>query len=251
MSEIVTKQDGSAFQVSANERVLLAFTHPDDEMSIAAFIWQLQKDGVPLSALWTHSTPAREAETRTSLLKIGVKGDQLRFLAGKDGGIVHEIPRLREEIKSIIDEFKPTRVVTHAFEQGHLDHDATNLLVHLTFDGPTYEVPFYHTYLDRFPVIYRFSTSEDEESRELTDAEVAKKREMLDCYPSQTIKRNVALYDLAIRFGLRKRRLLSTERMRLQTYYNYRSPNHPVETARKIEASDDWHHWLRAVEHVL
>lgn len=243
--------ENSAFQVSADERVLFAFTHPDDETAVAAFIWRLQREGVPLRVLWTHSTPIRESESRDAMSKIGVGGDQLSFLGGKDGAIMNEIPRLRDEISATVEEFEPTRIVTHAFEQGHLDHDATNLMVHLTYDGPTFEVPFYHTFLARFPVIYRFSSSEGEQILELNKVEVAMKWEMLRCYPSQTIERNIKLYYLAKRLGLRKQDLLSSERLRLQTHFDFRSPNHPEETANKIVASDAWRLWLRAVEEVL
>ena len=49
------------------------------------------------------------------------------------------MPGLLSSFRAMMARVKPDRVVCGAFEQGHLDHDATHWLVTHSFDGPVFE----------------------------------------------------------------------------------------------------------------
>ena len=237
-----------AFEVGKDERILFVFTHPDDELALASFIKRNNDGGVPVRIIWTHSTPVRKAESVAAMHSIGLQGSQMHFFSAPDGNVVSEVQTLEEPLRQIIAEFKPSRIVTHAFEQGHIDHDATNLLVNRCFDGPIFEAPFYHTYLTKFPCIYRFSSPVGEERIELTPSERREKKKLVHYFPSQTVKRNVVVYELAHAITLRKPPLFQYERMRLQTHKDYLAPNHPEPLASRVRRSATWKRWVAEVQ---
>ena len=240
----------SAFEVGAGERVLFALCHPDDEMAVIAFMRRLRATGIPVRVTWSHSTPIRQEESTAVMERIGIDESALTFFGAPDKGITEGLQELRERMGAVVGSFKPTRVVTHAFEQGHLDHDATNLLVNLCFNGPVYEAPYYHTYMTKFPVINRFSDPLDEECIDLSREEQAFKRSLIEMYPSQTIARNVRAYEFFHALTMRKARMFERERLRLQTHKDFLTPNHPPALAGRVAQSEPWAAWVRAVAEV-
>jgi LmbE family N-acetylglucosaminyl deacetylase len=240
-----------AFEVGQGERVLFAFTHPDDELAVAVFMRRLAQQGTEVRALWTHSTPVREAESRAAMREVGFAQETLTFFDAPDGNVIGSVRKLRDGVCRIVTDFKPTRVVTHAFEQGHIDHDATNLTVNLCYDGPVFEAPYYHTYLTRFPVLYKFSNPQGEEMTDLTEDERRLKKRMTRMYPSQTLRRNVIVYDLLHALTFRRPPLFVSERMRLQTHTDFLCPNHPEPLASRVRASETWQRWEREAEALL
>ncbi|MCH8980119.1 MAG: PIG-L family deacetylase [Armatimonadetes bacterium] len=240
-----------AFDVSVGDRILFVFSHPDDEMAVAAFVRRLTRQGTPVRFCWVHSTPVREAESRAAMSRLGLGDEHLTFLDAADGKVLESIPNLQPALQGLIESFQPTRIVTQAFEQGHIDHDATNFMVDRCFDGPIYEVPFYHTYLTRIPRILRFADPVGEETIELSPEEQRLKRSLLRLYDSQSLRRKVMLYEILLRLTFRDAALFAKERMRLQGRIDYTRPNLPEPTASKVEASATWQHWLRAVNEML
>lgn len=240
-----------AFEVGPDERVLFAFTHPDDELALTAFISRLLKQGVPIRVLWTHSTPVRAAESRNAMRALGVPSDSLTFFETEDGNVISSVSELRGIVAALVKEFRPTRVVTHAFEQGHIDHDATNLLVNLCFKGPVFEAPYYHTYLAKFPKLYCFSTPQGEETTALTPAERSMKKRLVRMYPSQTVRRNVFVYELVHTMTMRKPPLFQMERLRRQTHTDFLRPNHPEPMASRIARSKTWQRWVLGAKALL
>jgi LmbE family N-acetylglucosaminyl deacetylase len=240
-----------AFEVEGNERVLFAFTHPDDELALSAFISRLLHKGIPIQILWTHSTPVRAAESRNAMHALGVDSEALTFFETEDGNVISSVKELRRTVSAIVLAFRPTRVVTHAFEQGHIDHDATNLLVNLCYKGPIFEAPFYHTYLTRFPKLYCFSTPQGEERTPLTAAERKMKKRLVKMYPSQTVRRNVVVYELVHTMTMRKPPLFQFERLRRQRHTDFLQPNHPEPLASRVARSRTWHRWVEGAEALL
>lgn len=240
-----------AFEVGADERVVFAFTHPDDELALSALIGRLIAKGVALRVIWTHSTHVREAESRAAMRTIGVKDSDLAFYETEDGNVIASVSELREPFSKLVEEFRPTRIVTHAFEQGHIDHDATNLLVNLCFKGPVFEAPFYHTYLTRFPRLYSFSSPEGEQTMALTPSERRTKKRLVGLYPSQTVRRNIIVYELLHALTFRRPPLFRFERLRLQTHKDFLSPNHPEPLAGRIRACETWERWERGASALL
>lgn len=236
------------FDPDLSQTWLFCFTHPDDEVAIAAWIRRLSSAGAPVWMSWTHRTGVREREARAAADAIGVPQDRLLFHAGTDGRMCEEMGDLIGGFREMIATVRPDVVCCCAFEQGHLDHDATNRLVHAAWHGPVLEFPMYHTYRVALQVIGRFADPYGEERLALTDEERRWKTRLLDVYPSQTIKRNAIWYQrLAWLIG-READLLSHERLRRQTHTDFARPNLPSPLRERVEASRPWGRWLVALQ---
>jgi len=237
------------FMESDWRRVSFVFCHPDDEVAIAATARRFVRRGVDVHFVWAHRTDVREAEGRAAAAAIGVPEANLTFLSGQDGQIVNQIEELRPAMAAALATDSEC-VVTVAFEQGHLDHDATNFLVHQTFDRPIFEYPMYTTYLTRTPVLNRFADPAGEEVIDLEPAERAFKIQLARSYPSQTFWRNVVWYERWTRLRLRPVSLAATERLRRQIHTNFRQPNLPAPLRSRVEASPQWNLWLAAMDRI-
>lgn len=228
--------------------MLFAFCHPDDEVAIFAAMHRMVKNGALLSALWTHSTSIREAESRAALDLIELAGDQQFYLGGPDGELPEAMPTLLPKVQSVIQTVKPDRIISVAFEQGHLDHDATNYMVNCAFDGPVAEYPMYTPYTVRIPTINRFADATGEVVISLTPEEQALKERAVRHYPSQTIHRNAFWYQIWQALRLRPVRLNATERARWQPPTDFRQPVVLPPAREAVLASPQWQRWLAAIE---
>jgi LmbE family N-acetylglucosaminyl deacetylase len=234
-----------AFDADPSLRWLFCMTHPDDEISIVAWMRRLARTGAIVHVSWTHSNPVREAEARRVGALLGIPDRQLHFFGAPDGHVCDHLKQLEPEFRRLMEVAKPDRVVCGAFEQGHIDHDATNFLVHQTFSGPIFEVPFYHTYADKLMVVNRFATSPSGELLRTTKDEALFKRQVAAMYPSQRIK-DILFWAERIRRVLGKEPLAATERLRLQTHKEFLVPNLPTRLAKRVVATKKWGHWERA-----
>lgn len=235
------------FDPDPNLRWLFCLTHPDDEISICAWIRRLQAQGNEVFLSWTHATPRREKEARANAEVLGVPADHLRFHGATDGSACEEIPELLPKFQAMLDEIKPDRVVCGAFEQGHLDHDTTNYLVSQTFFGPVLEVPFYHTYMTRLQILNRFSDPRGQEILELEVDEQDFKVEFARGYPSQNIWSILFWHEVSQVLQFRRPELKQTERMRLQTTFDFLTPNHLPALANRLRRHQSWLRWERAI----
>lgn len=227
-------------------------THPDDEIAICAWIKRLSKQGNQVFLSWTHSNSIRRHEARRASKLLGIKRDHLFFHQATDGKVAEEMTHLLPRFEEMIGYVEPDRIVCGAFEQGHIDHDSTNLMVNLSFSGPVFEVPFYYTYLTKRPVVNRFAVDSGQEILKLTPPEQRFKTLMARAYPSQAIFRNLVFAEIRQRFTrLRPDRLRQTERMRLQTHKNFLEPNLPEPLKAYIRRSRTWRRWEQAAKRVL
>ncbi len=238
----------TAFDLNPNLRWLFCMTHPDDEISICAWIQTLVQNGNPVYISWTHSNPIREREGRAVALLMGVPEDHLFFYEATDGSACDEIPKLLPKFQQMMALVKPDRVACGAFEQGHIDHDATNYLVNHSFKGPVLEIPFYHTYLTRLQRLNRFSSRTGEEIRLLPKDQQNFKKLIAKQYPSQNIWKVLLWYEIYSNARLRPAVLIQTERMRVQTHHDYQTPNHHPRLAARVQKSTLWKRWLRAMD---
>jgi LmbE family N-acetylglucosaminyl deacetylase len=226
-------------------------THPDDEISICAWIRRLVQNGNPVYMSWTHSNPIREHEGRNVARLLGVPDDHLFFFGATDGSVCDEIPHLLPRFKGMMTEVAPDRVCCGAFEQGHIDHDSTNYLVSCTFAGQILEIPFYHTYMTRLQRINRFSASAGEEVHYLNKEEQTLKKRVARQYPSQNIWSVLLSYEVWQKVRLKPIELAKSERMRFQTHVDFRKPNHPPNVARRLRRDPTWRRWRRALRAAL
>ncbi|HSI72123.1 MAG TPA: PIG-L family deacetylase [Fimbriimonas sp.] len=226
---------------------LFCMTHPDDEISICAWIHRLVQNGNKVYISWTHSNRVRENEGRAVAHLLGVPTDRLFFHAAIDGSACDEIHELLPRFRKMMDGIKPDRVVCGAFEQGHIDHDTTNWLVNHSFDGPVLEVPFYHTYLTKLQRINQFSDASQEQVLQLTPDEQRLKKTVARQYPSQNIWKVLCWYEAWQKVRLKPNALAQSERMRFQTHKNFFKPNHPSRLAAKVEKCPTWKRWTSAL----
>lgn len=228
-------------------RWLFCLTHPDDELFIAGWIRQCVLNGCEVFLSWTHDTPIRQREAKAAATAFGVPWDRLFFHGGTDGSVCDEIPHLLPSIQSMVEQVKPDRIVCGAFEQGHLDHDATNYMVNQVFAGPICEVPFYHAYLSSIQTMTRFSDSAGQEVFHLNREARAFKRRLYRQYPSQNIYSVLWAYRAMRLLTLRPCDTLSPEHMRWMTHQDFLIPNHPEPLRSKVEQSERWQRWVRAM----
>jgi len=222
-------------------------THPDDEISICAWIKRLTDAGASVGLSWTHDTEIRQQEANLVADCLGV--EKRFFHHAADGNVCDELAELRPKFEAMIQDFLPSRIVCGAFEQGHLDHDATNWLVNQTFAGPIFETPFYHSYRTRLPRMNRFADPAGSERIQLSDMEQAFKKEIAKSYRSQTIWRNLLWAELRARLT-GDGSLTATEFLRPQIHHDFWSPNLPQKLAERVRRTEKWGRWEDALRRV-
>lgn len=225
-------------------------THPDDEISICAWINRLVENGNEVFMSWTHSNPKREKEGRKAAALIGVPGDHLRFFGAPDGDVVDHINPLIEEFRAWFGVVRPDRVCCGAFEQGHIDHDATNFIVNQAFQGAVFEIPFYHTYLVRLQKINRFADPRGEEVRHLDLQEQEFKKRVAKQYPSTNIWSVLFCYEVLQGSRLKRADLAKSERMRQQSHRDFLVPNLPPTLAKQVKRCEKWKRWERVMREI-
>jgi LmbE family N-acetylglucosaminyl deacetylase len=231
-----------------NGPVLFCLTHPDDEISICVTIKRMVEAGVPTYLSWTHHTPIRKAEALAFAARVGVPEERTYFHDGTDGDVCLEMTKLLPSFERMIAEVRPDRVYAGAFEQGHLDHDATHRMVYQAFGSPLIEIPFYYSYYRRYQQFNRFSESRGEQILTLSHEERLFKRQVARSYPSQNIWRLLVAAEVVETVLGRRPFLDSTERVRLQSHFDYRSPNHSTLLKHRIQSSKSWEKWMQGLE---
>jgi len=232
----------------SRRRWLFCMTHPDDEISICLWIKKLVDNGNEVFLSWTHSNAIREAEARKVSALLGVPEENLVFHSASDGVICKEFADLLPKFAEMMGKVQPDVVVCGAFEQGHVDHDTTNVLVNMTFKGDVMEVPFYHTYMTRFQEMNVFSDTSDQSILVLEKGEASLKRTIAKQYRSQNIWSVLFLFEAWQVLRGRQIQLAKREVMRVQQHKMFRIPNHPSYIVSALEKNETWQWWC---DHVL
>ena len=172
--------------------------HPDDETIGAATVLPLFRnlilvhvtDGAPRNGLdaATHgfSDPAsyaaaRQAELGHALQVAGVCVRRHGF-GSPDQGASAMLPVLIRALRQVLTGV--ATVLTHPYEGGHPDHDATALAVHRAAPCPVFEFASYHAGPDGIQTGC-FLPGPAATVLSLTASEAARKRAMLDCFVTQ------------------------------------------------------------------
>jgi LmbE family N-acetylglucosaminyl deacetylase len=134
-------------------RVLVFAAHPDDDvlglggrlhdvapdMHIA-----IVSDGAPDAPSYYCSlgfrrredyAQARRAEAQAALRRAGVPEQQLHELGLIDQTVARHLDVLIERVRALVAAVSPDAVMTHPYEGGHPDHDATACAVHAALYG--------------------------------------------------------------------------------------------------------------------
>ena len=132
----------------APPRVAVIVAHPDDE-AIGAGILLAEipdavvvhvTDGAPRSSATVRRrgfktrdayAEARRAEVVKALELVGIPEDHIRCLGFVDGEATLRLVELCHDVIDLLLELEPEVILTHPYEGGHTDHDATAFAVHL------------------------------------------------------------------------------------------------------------------------
>jgi LmbE family N-acetylglucosaminyl deacetylase len=183
-------------------RAVMLVAHPDDEtVGLGARLAELEPralvvvtDGAPAAAFSDprarqERAALRARELAQALAAGGVRAEALRRWQIPDQQAAFELPALGERALALFRELEPELVLTHAYEGGHPDHDATAFAVQwaaraLPAGRPVLlEMPYYHAEGDG-QVWGRFA-GEPGHARPLHGEPLARKRAMLAAYRSQ------------------------------------------------------------------
>ncbi len=235
------------FEINPNDRWLFAFTHPDDEISILSFIKRLTSKDVSVFCAWSVSNPIRESEAREVMKRLNVPQGNLLFFQFPDKSAHKHLFEMTTSWQDWIQQIKPTKIAMGAFECGHIDHDTTHFVI--TKSAPEiqkFEIPWYHTYLTRMPVMHRFADSSQESIIQLTNEEWNEKKQLSKFYKSQNIASLLRWYWLAGKLGI-KPGFQKVERMRPVIHSNFKTPNLPEKLGKKVMQTKYWKEWIEAI----
>jgi len=230
-----------AFEVIPGERWLFLFAHPDDEVAILAWIAHLVAQNAAVRCVWMHSTPVRESESRAVMARVGVV--DLHFHQLPDGGLVDSLGELCAVVHA---QGQWDRVVTMAYEQGHLDHDSVNFAANRAYAGHVLEFPMYWAYYRGFMHLNEFANG-PHEVRHLPEEGQQLKREAIRMFPSQTIQRNIFWYGIYRRIVGRPLKFEARELLRWQGETDFTQSIHTGKTAEKVLACRHWQRWSAAI----
>ena len=129
-------------------KTVVVVAHPDDEaIGVGARLRSLPDalivhvtDGAPRDPVYAQKkgfatreeyARARQEELAAALRVVGVGPERTRCLNVVDGEATQRLVELAYSLADLLDEFRPEVVLTHPYEGGHTDHDATAFAVHL------------------------------------------------------------------------------------------------------------------------
>jgi N-acetylglucosamine malate deacetylase 2 len=129
-------------------KTVVVVAHPDDEaIGAGALMRDLPDvvvahitDGAPLHVEAArrngHGTRedylrARREEVVAALALVGIPAQRIRCLGFVDGEAALRLVEISYAVAGLLDELRPEVVLTHPYEGGHTDHDATAFAVHL------------------------------------------------------------------------------------------------------------------------
>ncbi len=195
-----------AQRVPTRKRIALVVAHPDDETIAAGASLHLLTglllvhvtDGAPRTlgdaaragfATSTGYAATRRAELRAALTLAGCSPVAVELGVPDQDASLH-MPVIAQDLARLFAQHEIGAVITHAYEGGHPDHDATALATHLAApglaaSGGIIEFPGYYASPDGAFTTGRFLPGPRATTVALTLAEQARKRAMFACFRTQ------------------------------------------------------------------
>jgi N-acetylglucosamine malate deacetylase 2 len=184
------------------ERIAIVVAHPDDEVIAAggqlhrwpnvAFIHVTNGSPPALddarnagSATREEYAELRRAEFNRVLKHFKIPSTHALQLNFNDQETAFRLDELTNRLSSAIKSLAPDAVITHAYEGGHPDHDATCLAVHQLDFTPIFEFAGYHNASDWLVTGEFLPAFTDTVARDLTPAEQRQKEMLFSFYKSQ------------------------------------------------------------------
>lgn len=213
-------------------RTMVVAAHPDDETVGPGALLAKLRDATVVHV--TRGSPANPSDARAAGLQTeadyarvrreelaaalrlaGIGPERTREIGLQDQGAAAEMAVLARRLSALFDELRPAVVLTHPYEGGHPDHDATAFGVHAacaTMQHPPQIVEFacYHglhgwmetgNFLPGGPEVAQLALSEEAQKR---------KQAMLACFVTQretlrAFSLKVERYRLAPRYRFTER----------------------------------------------
>jgi LmbE family N-acetylglucosaminyl deacetylase len=217
--------------------VAVVVAHPDDEtIGIGGQLARIPDvivvhvtDGAPRDLKDAHArgfddaasyAAARRREVAAALALAGIPATSMMTFGIPDQGTALEMPALARRLARLFTEQAVHMAVTHAFEGGHPDHDATAIAVHaaatlVAHPFTILEMPFYRAGPEGWIIQqFRADPSRPELAVWLTDRERRRKERMLAAYRTQA--------------ALLRRFPAEVERFRLAPRYEFTRPPEPL-----------------------
>jgi len=219
--------------------VIVVAAHPDDEtIGAGSLLPRLQRpvivtvtDGAPRNsgdaqragcASREDYAALRRRELFDALDVAGIRPEHARSLGIVDQEASLEMAYLTLKLLDVLREFRPTYLITHPYEGGHPDHDATAFAVHAAcarvpspptvFEFTSYHAAEPHRHDDATMETGRF-LGDRGETIVLSQQASRRKSQMIECYGSQLhMLRNFSL---------------DTERYREAPAYDFTQAPHP------------------------
>jgi LmbE family N-acetylglucosaminyl deacetylase len=218
---------------------LVVAAHPDDEV-LGAGIWIHRHncenvhivhltDGSPRDlkdaarlGFWTRQAyaSARRRELFEALKLLEIAPSHCVECGVADQEAFLNLPAIIERLDSLVRELRPRRILTHAYEGGHPDHDAAALAVAMLSNRRSgfdhLEFPLYHSSNDGQMITGQFLAGPDSAEQQvirLSPGEHNLKSAMLACFQTQQ--------EILSRFSL------ECERFRSAPAYDFTLPPHP------------------------
>jgi LmbE family N-acetylglucosaminyl deacetylase len=226
---------------------MLIVAHQDDETIGCAFLLQRHASlhisfctdgGSPRSRpVWRGLGMARRSEyvatrRREAYAALRSSGATFRveFHQKEDGELLKSLQPLYAELSTILQEFRPNFLVTHAYEGGHPDHDCCSFITRQLseeFSVPVWEFPIYHRGR-RGVVAQEFLRTSPDIERLFPDHErLLYKCNMMAIYQSQDRLGNLSIFDYS-----------RPELYRPQPQYDFTQKPDPASSAYCVGGSD-------------
>ena len=211
-SDIMERLEKRAVLAKSLPTALVIVAHPDDEaigaggllVGLPDAVVAHVTDGAPRDVRYAQSkgfqtreeyARARRREVVNALAHVGITPDRCRDFGYVDGEASMQLLELVFDVADLMDEVRPDIVLTHPYEGGHSDHDATAFAVHLACgilrrdNVPTpvvLELTSYHNYSGTRRVFsFLPFLGTEERTIQLTDAEKRLKERMYQEFASQ------------------------------------------------------------------
>ncbi len=225
--------------------VVLIAAHPDDEtIGAGGILPRLRNlvivhvtDGSPRNLVDARAAgferredyaEARRCELLNALQLAGISEAQTRTLNIIDQEASFDLAGLAHQVADTLGQLRPGTVLTHPYEGGHPDHDATAFAVHaacamLPAAPDIYEFTSYHARDGEMEVGRFLIEQEPGDAIQLIEPARERKRQMIECFATQL--------EILRRFPV------DVERFRPAPAYDFSQPPH---TGRLFYENFDW-----------